>query len=68
MKRQENSPAQPGGGADNGIMMSTQERVFLPLPTFPWIVKKTASKPHKHPILIDHFLLITLPLTEFYPH
>jgi len=31
MPGQENSSAQPGGGADGGSMMSTQERqIFLP--------------------------------------
>ena len=68
MKGQENCPAQPGGGADNGSMMSIQERAFLLLPTFPLIVKKTAFKLHKHPVLIDPFLSITLPLAEFHPH
>ena len=68
MKRQENSPAQPGGGADKGSMMSTQDNVFLPLPYEGMLMKKTVFKPHKHPILIDHFLSITLPLAEFYPH
>ena len=27
-----------------------------------------ACKPHKHPILIDHLLYITLPLAEFFLH
>ena len=37
---QENSPAQLGGGADDGSMTSTEERpkYSYPLPTFPLIV------------------------------
>ena len=37
---QGNSPAQPGGGADDGSMTSTEERpkYSSPLPTFPLVV------------------------------
>ena len=42
MLGQENSPAQPGGGADDGslcLLKNEEEVGLLPLPTFPLIVK-----------------------------
>ena len=39
MQGQENSPAQPGRGADDGSMSAQEKAVILPLPTFPLTLK-----------------------------
>ena len=45
MRGQENSPAQPGGGADDGSMMSIQERQrSFPLPHFSFNYKTVAQE------------------------
>ena len=70
---QENSPAQPGEGADDGSMTSTQGRLGSSSPCYFSFDYKTiakftrgsfshppACKPHNSPILINHFSSLTL--------
>ena len=79
MPGQENSSAQPGGGADGGSMMSTQERQRFFCLHFYFDYKTVAHKfsgmasshlltckPHKYPVLVSYFLSIALPLAEFF--
>ena len=77
MYRQENSPAY-GGRADDGSIMSTQERKkFFPYSPLFLDYKIVAQfsglrisclpsyKPCKHPVLLNH-LYITLPVAKFF--
>ena len=73
---------QSEGGADNGRLMSIQEwgrRLSFPPPHFSFDYKTTSlsfqlvasphpstCKPHKCPILTNHFFSITLLLAEFF--
>ena len=75
-----NFPTQHGAGTDDGryLIKNEQEGGLFPLPTFLLIIKSSfggkapslpsACKPHKHPILINHFLHIASPLSEFFLH
>ena len=63
------------------LLKNEKEGGLFPLSTFPMIIKlqptksqsmapscPSARKPHKHPVLINKFLSITLCLAEFFLH
>ena len=81
-RRQENAPTWRGGRADDGSVRSAQwgrRRLFPLSPLFLWLENCSplssrgiapscppACKSHRRPILINHFLSITMLLAEFF--
>ena len=66
---------------DSIVLKNEKKGGLFPLPTFPVIIKLQPTnsqsmapscppvhKPHKHPVLINKFLSITLCLAEFFLH